>query len=70
MKPKTQTASAAKVGKKLKKPNKLSKLEVSENIFFSNFICNISLNTTSENLTKKGICTCWLTTNNNDNNND
>ena len=26
---------------------------------FSNFICNISLNTTSANLTKKAICT-WL----------
>ena len=28
-------------------------------LFFSNFICNISLNTTSANLTKKVICT-WL----------
>ena len=34
VKPRTQVASAAKVGKKLKKPKKLSKLEVAEIIFF------------------------------------
>ena len=54
MKPRTQAASAAKVGKKLKKPKKLSKLEVAEIIAKMNLRTRIELLQHANMLRKRG----------------